>query len=211
MPEKLRKDAVKRGVDLVLAVFGIVVLSPLLVLITILIRLTSGSPALFRQRRPGLNNEIFVLYKFRTMREDRGQNGLQRSDEARLTRLGRLLRRSSLDELPELWNVIRGDMSLIGPRPLLVEYLPLYSAEDLRRHEVKPGITGLAQVSGRNLLDWEERFKLDVWYVDHWSIGLDCRIFLRTIARVWRMDGISGRGHATMEPYRGKNQRRGVA
>ena len=211
MTDKASKGAVKRAVDLILSMSGIVLLSPLLLLIAALIWVTFGPPVLFRQRRPGLKNELFTLYKFRTMNDERDSNGLLCSDEVRLTRLGRFLRRSSLDELPELWNVIRGDMSLIGPRPLLAEYLLLYSPEDLRRHDVRPGITGLAQVSGRNMLDWEERFKLDVWYVDHWSIGLDCKILFRTVAKVLRMDGISGHGHATMEPYRGKHGTENVA
>lgn len=199
----------KHGIDFVLAASGLMLLAPLLLLIATLIRIMSGPPVLFRQKRPGFEGRIFMLYKFRTMRDERASDGLPNRDDKRLTRLGRILRKTSLDELPELWNVVRGDMSLVGPRPLLVDYLPLYSPEHARRHDMKPGITGLAQVSGRNMLDWEDRFKLDVWYVDHWSIGLDFRILFRTFARVLKMDGISAVGHATMEPYRGK--RPGVA
>lgn len=197
------RDRLKRAVDLVGAWNALLALSPLLALITGVIALTSGRPILFRQVRPGLGGRPFVLYKFRTMTEGRYAEGRPRPDEERLTRLGTLLRRTSLDELPELWNVVRGDMSLVGPRPLLVEYLQLYSPEQARRHEVKPGITGLAQVSGRNALDWEERFKLDVWYVDYWSLALDLKILLRTLVKVMKMEGISGGGRATMERFRG--------
>ena len=200
------KQAVKRGMDLVLAAGGLVLLAPVLCFIAVLIRTISGSPVLFRQKRPGLKGEIFMLYKFRTMRNESFSEGLPHDDEKRLTRLGRLLRKTSLDELPELWNVVRGEMSLVGPRPLLVDYLPLYSPEQSRRHDMKPGITGLAQISGRNKLNWEDRFRLDVWYVDHWSVGLDFRILLQTLFRVLRMDGISAVGHATMEPYQGKRR-----
>ena len=193
----------KRAFDLVLGVLGLVLLSPLLVFLALLIRVMTGPPMLFRQARPGLQGKSFILYKFRTMTVHSNCEGHSQTDEDRLTSLGRVLRRTSLDELPELWNVIRGDMSLVGPRPLLVDYLDLYTPEQSRRHEVRPGMTGLAQVSGRNALDWEERFERDVWYVDNWTMWLDLRILVQTLITVLRMEGISGGGRATMEPYRG--------
>lgn len=199
MKRKLpHKSLAKRTVDIGIALAGLTLMAPLMVLIALLIRGTSGTPLIFRQKRPGFRAQPFVLYKFRTMRVEPGHDG------ERLTNLGRVLRSTSLDELPELWNVLRGEMSIVGPRPLLMEYLPLYTPDQARRHEAKPGITGIAQVSGRNTLPWEERFKLDTWYVDHWSIGLDVRILLRTISKVLRMDGISAAGQATMEPFRGR-------
>ena len=194
----------KRPIDIVLSSVALVVLSPLLVVVFFLIRVTMGSPVLYRQERPGIHGRVFVLYKFRTMTDDRDDEGVSRRDEERLTRIGRMLRRTSLDELPELWNVMRGEMSIVGPRPLLVEYLPLYTREQARRHEVRPGITGLAQVSGRNALAWEDRFRLDIWYIDNWSLGLDVRILARTVAKVLRREGISGVGTETMEPFRGQ-------
>ena len=191
----------KRVLDLSAAIVGLCILSPLLILIAISIRITMGSPVLFRQVRPGRGGVPFRIYKFRTMRVK--IPGDRESDGQRLTRLGQLLRSTSLDEMPELWNVLRGQMSLVGPRPLLVEYLPLYTPEQARRHEAKPGITGLAQVSGRNALDWEERFKLDVWYVEHWTFGLDLAILRRTLTKVLKMEGISAVGQATMVPFKG--------
>jgi lipopolysaccharide/colanic/teichoic acid biosynthesis glycosyltransferase len=167
------------------------------------VRLRLGSPVIFRQTRPGLNGRPFTLLKFRTMRNTIDRNGQPLPDAVRLTRLGSFLRSTSLDELPELVNVVRGDMSLVGPRPLLMEYLSLYSAEQQRRHAVRPGVTGWAQVNGRNALTWPEKFALDVYYVDHLSPGLDCRILLRTFGHVWRREGISQNGHATMEAFRG--------
>jgi lipopolysaccharide/colanic/teichoic acid biosynthesis glycosyltransferase len=193
----------KRAFDIVLGAIGVVLLSPLLAFLAVIIRVTIGPPILFRQPRPGLQGKIFVLFKFRTMTVQSDCERDCQADENRLTPLGRILRRTSLDELPELWNVIRGDMSLVGPRPLLVDYLGLYTSEQARRHEVRPGLTGLAQVSGRNALDWEERFELDVWYVDNWTIWLDIRILVQTLITVLRMKGISGAGRATMEPFRG--------
>ena len=197
-------DRSKRVIDLVGAVGGLIALSPLLVLTAALIRITMGAPILFRQGRPGRGGGVFVLFKFRTMKNKRDLND-NSEDEHRLTPLGRVLRQTSIDELPELWNVLRGDMSLVGPRPLLVDYLPLYDSEQARRHEVRPGMTGLAQVSGRNILSWEDRFKLDVWYVDNRSIRLDFLIMAQTLRKVLRMEGISGVGHATMEPFRGRD------
>lgn len=194
------RPAGKRGIDLVCAAIGLMLLSPVMLAVWLVVRVTLGSPALFRQERPGQGGTPFVLVKFRTML---ASGGKESTDAERLTRLGRFLRATSLDELPELWNVLRGEMSLVGPRPLLMEYLPLYSAEQARRHEVRPGITGWAQVHGRNAVEWRERLALDVWYVDHHSLGLDLRILWRTIAQVLSRRGISQPGHVTMEPFRG--------
>lgn len=193
----------KRPIDLLAATVLLIVLSPLVVLVAIVVRTAIGSPIIFRQQRPGRFGRPFTLYKFRTMRDARDASGRPLPDAVRLTPIGRFLRATSLDELPELVNVIRGDMSLVGPRPLLVEYLPLYSAEQRRRHDVRPGITGWAQVNGRNALSWRDRFALDVFYVDHLSFRLDLRILLLTLVRVVRREGISQHGHATMEPFRG--------
>jgi len=187
----------KRAVDVVGAALGLLVAALPMLVIAAAVRATMGAPVLFRQVRPGLHGELFELVKFRTMRDGHG------SDADRLTRLGRWLRTTSLDELPELWNVLRGDMSLVGPRPLLVEYLDLYSPEQARRHEVRPGLTGLAQVAGRNLVDWDERFALDVRYVEERSLALDLRILGRTVLAVLRREGISGAGEATMAPFQG--------
>ena len=189
--------------DVILASLALLVLSPFLLIIVAAVRLRLGSPVIFRQTRPGLNGRPFTLLKFRTMRNTIDRNGQPLPDAVRLTRLGSFLRATSLDELPELVNVVRGDMSLVGPRPLLMEYLPLYSAEQQRRHAVRPGVTGWAQVNGRNALTWPEKFALDVYYVDHLSPGLDCRILLRTFGHVWRREGISQNGHATIEAFRG--------
>ena len=195
--------SIKRAMDVVLASLALLVLSPFLLIISASVRLRLGAPVIFRQTRPGLDGRPFTLFKFRTMRNATGRDGRPLSDAARLTRLGRFLRTASLDELPELVNVVRGDMSLVGPRPLLMEYLPLYSAEQRRRHTVRPGLTGWAQVNGRNALSWPEKFALDVYYVDHVSLSLDCWILLRTPGHVLRREGISQDGHATMETFRG--------
>lgn len=189
--------AAKRALDLVGAGLGLLVACLPMAGIALAVRLTMGAPVLFRQRRPGLGGEPFVLVKFRTMRSGPGD------DAARLTRFGRFLRASSLDELPELWNVVVGDMSLVGPRPLLMEYLDRYSPRQARRHEVRPGLTGLAQVEGRNTVAWEDRFELDVRYVETRSFALDLRIIVRTVAAVLRRQGISGDGEATMTPFQG--------
>lgn len=189
--------AVKRLVDVLGAAFGLLTAAVPMGLIALGIRLTMGSPVLFRQVRPGLHGQPFTLVKFRTMRIGAGD------DATRLTRLGRFLRATSLDELPELWNVLRGDMSLVGPRPLLVEYLDRYSARQARRHEARPGLTGLAQVEGRNLVAWDERLELDVIYVETRTLRLDLRILWRTVATVIRREGISGDGHVTMAPFEG--------
>jgi lipopolysaccharide/colanic/teichoic acid biosynthesis glycosyltransferase len=182
---------------------GLIVLSPFLLLIILAIRIKMGRPVLFRQMRPGLCGKPFYMYKFRTMTNEKNADGELLPDEMRLTKLGRFLRSTSLDELPELFNVLRGDMSLVGPRPLLMQYLDHYTPEQARRHEVKPGITGWAQVNGRNAISWEEKFALDVWYVDNWSLWLDIRIIAITIGKVFRREGISARGEATMPEFRG--------
>jgi len=194
----------KRALDVVAAVVLLAVLSPLLVVAALLVRVGIGSPVLFRQPRPGLGATPFVLLKFRTMTDERDAAGRLLPDRDRLVRLGRLLRGLSIDELPELWNVVKGDMSLVGPRPLLVEYLPLYNAEQARRHEVRPGITGWAQVNGRNALTWEQRFALDVWYVNNMSMALDIRILLMTVSPAVFARGIAAEGHATMPKFRGR-------
>lgn len=194
---------VKRLFDLVVASIALILLSPVILVVSILVAIQPGRPILFRQDRPGYLGEIFSIYKFRTMRVDRDSQGNLLSDDQRLTRLGRFLRSTSLDELPELINVLRGEMSIVGPRPLLVQYLPLYTPEQARRHLVLPGITGWAQVHGRNAITWQEKFALDVWYVDHWSVWLDLKIIALTVVKVLRREGISQPGQATSEPFRG--------
>jgi lipopolysaccharide/colanic/teichoic acid biosynthesis glycosyltransferase len=193
----------KRSFDVVVAAALLVLLSPVIAVVALLVRLRMGSPVLFRQRRPGLRGRPFTMVKFRTMTDGRDARGALLPDDARLTSLGRFLRRTSLDELPELFNVLRGDMSLVGPRPLLMEYLPLYSAEQSRRHHVRPGITGWAQVNGRNALTWEEKFALDVWYVDHRSFRLDLDILRRSVALALAGRGVSAPDHATARPFEG--------
>lgn len=198
-----RTPVVKRVFDLLLVLPGLVLISPILALVAVVVRIVLGRPVIFRQTRAGQAGRPFVYYKFRTMTEARDDHGNLLPDEQRLTALGRFLRSFSLDELPSLVNVIRGEMSLIGPRPLYVRYLERYSAEQARRLEVLPGFTGLAQISGRNALAWEERFRLDVWYIDHWSIWLDLKILLITLWKVVRREAISQPGHATAEEFRG--------
>lgn len=193
----------KRLTDIVGAGVGLLVLAPVLGTVGLAIRFSMGSPTLFRQVRPGLSGRPFVMYKFRTMRNLRETRGNPLSDAERLTSFGRFLRSTSLDELPELWNVLRGEMSLVGPRPLLMEYLPLYTPEQARRHEVRPGITGWAQVNGRNALSWEDKFALDVWYVDHQSFWLDMKILWLTVKQVFARTGINQAGHATAEKLGG--------
>jgi sugar transferase EpsL len=193
----------KRVFDLVVAAAAVVLLAPLMLAIGIAVRLGLGKPVWFVQERPGRHGAPFLMIKFRTMRDALDADGRPLPDGERLTRLGKFLRAASLDELPELWNVLRGDMSLVGPRPLLMEYLPRYSAQQARRHEVKPGITGWAQVNGRNALSWEEKFRLDVWYVDHASLWLDLRIIALTLWKTIKRDGISQSGHATMPVFMG--------
>ena len=199
-------DALKRVIDVLGASTALVVLSPLLAVVAVIVRVRMGPPVLFRQLRPGREGRPFELTKFRTMTDQRGPDGTLLPDAQRLTALGRFLRRTSIDELPELVNVVRGDMSLVGPRPLLMEYLPRYSAEQARRHEVRPGVTGWTQVNGRNELTWDEKFALDVWYVDHRSTRLDLEILGRTVSRVLGGQGVSAPGHPTMEPFRGSRR-----
>ena len=193
----------KRFFDFCVALGALAVLLLPLAVVAFLVRVKLGQPVLFRQVRPGLHGQPFMMVKFRTMTDARDANGQWLSDADRLTAFGRFLRSTSLDELPELWNVLRGEMSLVGPRPLLMEYLPLYSAEQLRRHEVRPGITGWAQVHGRNALSWEERFKLDVWYVDNQSVWLDLRILGMTVRKVLAREGIHAAGEATVAKFTG--------
>jgi sugar transferase EpsL len=193
----------KRASDLALTATIFVLLAPVLLTLTIMVRLSLGSPVLFRQRRPGLHGRPFNIYKFRTMTEDRDAEGNLLPDEKRLTSFGRFLRSTSLDELPELLNVLTGDMSLVGPRPLMMKYLPLYTPEQARRHEVRPGITGWAQVNGRNAISWEEKFRLDVWYVENASFWLDLKILWKTAVAVLRRDGIAQVGRATVDEFRG--------
>lgn len=191
----------KRLLDVFLAAIAIFALWPLFLGLAVLVWLFLGSPVLFRQERPGLHGRAFTMYKFRSMRDVVDVSGIPLPDDQRLTRFGRWLRSSSLDELPELWNVLRGEMSLVGPRPLLVEYLPLYSAAHARRHEVRPGLTGWAQVNGRNAVSWEDRLDMDVWYVDHRSFGLDLKIMCITVWSVFAQQGVRHVGHATMPRY----------
>lgn len=196
----------KRVFDVVVACTGLVAFAPLIILLALLVRSQLGPPALFRQQRPGRNGTVFELVKFRSMSDARDSDGQLASDAARLTPFGRWLRATSLDELPTLWNVLVGDMSLVGPRPLLPEYLPLYDAEQARRHAVRPGVTGWAQVNGRNALEWRERFRLDTWYVDNRSFALDLRILYLTAATVWRREGITAFDEAATSRFPGNDE-----
>ena len=202
MPADL-SDFIKRLFDLVISLVLAILLLPLLALLAVLVYIDLGSPVLFRQQRPGLLGKPFTFFKFRTMNNRTDENGQILPDDDRLTGLGRFLRKASLDELPQLFNVIKGDMSLVGPRPLLMEYLELYTAEQMRRHDVKPGITGWAQVNGRNAIGWEEKFSLDLWYVDNCSFTVDVRIILLTIIKIVKRDGINQQGMATAEKFKG--------
>lgn len=193
----------KRIFDVIAAVFGLVALAPFYVVVALLIHCQLGSPVFFRQTRPGKNGKPFLMVKFRTMLDATDKHGNLLPDDQRMTPFGSFLRATSLDELPELWNVLKGDMSLVGPRPLLMEYLPLYSKEQYRRHEVRPGVTGWAQVNGRNAISWEDKFRLDVWYVDNQSPWLDLKILFLTIKKVLVRDGISGDGEVTMSKFTG--------
>ena len=197
----------KRIFDILAALLGVILLSPLLLLLALLVRVFHGTPVLFGQTRPGYKGTLFRIYKFRTMTDARTADGGLLPDAERLTRFGRFLRATSLDELPELFNILRGEMSLVGPRPLLAQYLERYSPEQMRRHDVLPGITGWAQVNGRNALTWEEKFALDVWYVDNWSFWLDIKILFLTPWKVIRREGISQPGHATAEEFMGSQGR----
>jgi len=194
----------KRLLDIMGAFVGLVVFSPALIIIMALVRRKLGTPGLFRQTRPGKHGKPFKMVKFRTMRDACDPDGTPLPDAARLTPLGKRLRSASLDELPELWNVLKGDMSMVGPRPLLMEYLPLYTPEQARRHEVRPGITGWAQVNGRNAISWEEKFALDVWYVDNRTLWLDLKIIWLTVKKVLIREGISGEGEVTMSKFTGE-------
>jgi lipopolysaccharide/colanic/teichoic acid biosynthesis glycosyltransferase len=200
-------EGVKRVFDSILSVLALIILALPLLILTWLIRRKLGSPVFFRQVRPGLRGQPFQMFKFRTMTDERGHDGVLLPDAVRLTPFGRFLRATSLDELPELWNVLKGEMSLVGPRPLLMEYLPLYTPEQARRHEVRPGVTGWAQINGRNAISWEDKFKLDVWYVDNCSLSLDIKILWMTVKKVLVRDGISAPGDATMPKFRGNNDR----
>ena len=195
----------KRNLDFFLAAIAIVLLAPVFILVFIGLRFMIGSPVMFKQQRPGLNAHPFYIYKFRTMTDTKDIQGKPLPDAERITAFGRWLRLTSLDELPSLWNVLKGDMSLVGPRPLLMEYVPLYNAEQARRHDAKPGVTGWAQVNGRNAISWEEKFRFDVWYVDNQSFWLDIKIMLLTIKKVFFRDGISAEGEATMPKFTGNS------
>lgn len=196
----------KRLIDIFASGLGLLILSPLLFVLTLLVLFYHSRPVFFGQVRPGLEGKPFKMLKFRTMRDAVDSNGNPLPDSERITKFGAFLRATSLDELPELWNVLKGEMSLVGPRPLLMEYLDLYTPEQARRHEVRPGVTGWAQVNGRNAISWEEKFKLDVWYVDNRSLWLDIKILLMTVKKVFVREGISADGHATMEKFKGSSK-----
>ncbi len=203
---KIYDKLIKRAADFLLSLFALAVLALPLAVLALLVRTRLGSPVLFKQERPGKNGEIFTLYKFRTMTDERDEKGELLPDEIRLTKFGRLLRSLSLDELPELYNILKGDMSFVGPRPLLVRYLPLYNERQAMRHNVRPGLTGLAQVNGRNLLTWEEKFEWDVKYVENISPWLDIKILFKTVLNVLKREGISSETSATMEEFRGTRE-----
>lgn len=197
---------IKRIIDFLLSLIGIIILSPVLLIVSIMVRTKLGSPILFKQERPGLNGKIFKMYKFRTMTNETDENGELLPDEVRLTKFGKFLRSSSLDELPEMFNILKGDMSIVGPRPLLVKYLPLYSERQSHRHDVRPGLTGYAQVNGRNAISWEEKFELDIFYVNNSSFMVDLMIFFKTIKKVFDREGISSDTSVTMEEFKGSRE-----
>lgn len=197
------RNYIKRIIDLILSFMAIIVLSPVLLIVAILVRTKLGSPVIFKQKRPGMNEKIFTLYKFRTMTDETDEQGNLLPDEVRLTKFGKLLRSTSLDELPELFNILKGDMAIVGPRPLLVRYLPRYNEHQKKRHNVRPGFTGYAQVNGRNSISWEEKFDFDVYYVEHVSFLLDVKIIFKTIKVVFAREGISSDTSATMEEFKG--------
>ena len=199
------QQSIKRGIDFILALVGLILASPVLLIVAILVRMKLGSPIFFRQARVGLNGEIFEMIKFRTMKDAYDANGQPLPDSERLTSFGQFLRKTSLDELPELINVLKGDMSLVGPRPLLVEYLTLYSEEQMRRHNVRPGITGYAQVNGRNNISWAKKFELDIYYVNHFSLYLDIKILWQTVVKVIKQADINQEGNVTVEKFNGMN------
>lgn len=194
---------IKRILDFVLSLIALIILSPIFLIIAILVRMKLGKPVIFRQQRPGKDEKIFTLYKFRTMTDKKDENGNLLPDSKRLTKFGKVLRSTSLDELPELINIIKGDMSIVGPRPLLVEYLPLYNEEQKHRHDVRPGLTGLAQINGRNSLSWEEKFKDDITYINNITFVNDLKIFFKTIIKVFGREGIAQEGSATMDKFKG--------
>lgn len=204
--EGFYEAVIKRILDFLIGLMGLILLSPVLLVTAILVRIKLGSPVIFKQRRPGYQGKIFTLYKFRTMTDAKDEKGELLPDEVRLTSFGKKLRSASLDELPELLNLVNGSLSLIGPRPLLVQYLPLYNERQKRRHDVRPGLTGYAQVNGRNAITWEEKFEKDVYYVEHISFLLDVKIFFQTIKTVFKRDGISGADSATMEVFTGTKE-----
>ncbi|WP_420856138.1 sugar transferase [Virgibacillus halotolerans] len=198
----------KRCFDFIVSLIAIILLSLFIAITAIIVRFKLGSPVLFKQQRPGLYGKPFYVYKFRTMTDKRDEEGTLLPDNVRLTKTGKIIRKLSLDELPQLFNVLKGDISLVGPRPLLMEYLPLYTKEQARRHELKPGITGWAQVNGRNAISWEEKFELDVWYVDHQSFWLDIKILFMTVLKVFKSEGINQDGQATIEKFKGYDERK---
>ena len=197
---------IKRLLDFILSLFAIIILSPVLLIVALLVRIKLGSPVIFKQKRPGLNEKIFTLYKFRTMTDAKDEHGNLLPDEIRLTKFGKLLRSTSLDELPELFNILKGDMSIVGPRPLLVRYLPLYNEHQKHRHDVRPGFTGYAQCNGRNAISWEEKFDLDVYYTKNLTLLMDIKIIIKTVKVVLFREGISSETSVTMEEFRGENR-----
>lgn len=204
------KKCIKRILDFTLSLIALIVLSPILLVVAILVRIKLGSPVIFKQQRPGKDEKIFTLYKFRTMTDKKDEEGNLLPDSERLTRFGKMLRSTSLDELPELINILKGDMSIVGPRPLLVEYLELYNEEQKHRHDVRPGLTGLAQVSGRNSLTWEEKFKEDIQYIENISLIGDIKIILKTVIKVFKREGISQEGNETIERFKGSEEKANV-
>jgi len=202
----LYKRIFKRPMDFVLSLIAIIILSPVFLIVAVLVRTKLGSPVLFKQERPGLNEETFSMYKFRSMTDKRDENGDLLPNELRHTKFGKLLRSTSLDELPGLFNILKGEMSIIGPRPLLIDYLPLYSEEQKHRHDVRPGLSGLAQVSGRNAITWEQKFKHDVEYVNNISFMLDCKIILSTLLKVFKREGVDSSESTTMERFKGSSR-----
>jgi len=204
--KSIYQNYIKRLLDFVLALLALIILSPVFLIVAILVRIKLGSPIIFKQERPGLHEKIFRMYKFRTMTDARDENGELLPDDVRLTKFGKILRSTSLDELPELWNILKGDMSIVGPRPLLVKYLPLYSEEQRHRHDVRPGFTGLAQVNGRNSISWDEKFKWDIKYVDDVSFLQDLKIILNTVKVVFKRDGITSDTSVTMEEFVGSKK-----